>query len=587
MSPLRAQSPVLLVLTLASFAGCDPDPSDDTSPQGYAPDLHCPGDPSGGCDAVEGAPLLAGAAKASIVPDCYEIWLPEGDDYMYTEGTDAFEDCGCDRLCPEHDGYPGPDQGEGDGELQAVWLAGFGNTRAATGVRGAEHGPRGAGDGLWARALVLEQGETTLAIVTLDLIGVFHDHVDAMKLALDDAGLSVDHLLIHSLHNHEGPDTMGMWGQSIVKSGVNPDYTVQVRETVVDVVGEALADLREVELTAGEVDVSGYSAEKGVNNVIRDSRDPWVVDETLAALRLAEPGGRTVATVVAWDNHPEAMSDENTLMTSDYVHALRETVESGVAWDDHEREGVGGLCLFINGALGGMMTPLGVAPTDPDGQTWSSTGWEKTDTIGQLLGEMALDAIEGGSLHAEPQLSFAVQGFELPVENHGFQAMMSIGIFDRVPGCYDPEEDIDEDNLPCLATEVGLIELGGVRMLSIPGELLPELAVGGYDGSHVNAPGHELLDPGNEYPPDLDAAPEGPYLLERLGGEVSFIIGLGNDEVGYIIPPYDFVLNEDVPWLLEAGGDHYEETNSLGPETAPLIEAQADLLIGFMDGQGD
>ena len=573
----------LLIVASACVTGCPPDTSDDTSPQGYTPDLHCPGDPSGGCDPVDGAPLLAGAAKASVVPDCYEVWLPEEGDYMYSVGTDAFEDCGCDRLCPDDDGYPGADEGEGDGELQAVWLAGFGNTRAATGVRGAEYGPRGEGDGLWARALVLEQGETTLAIVTLDLIGVFHDQVDLMAAALADAGHEVDHLLIHSLHNHEGPDTMGMWGQSIVKSGVNPDYTVQVRETVVEVVGEALAELQEVELRAGEVDVSTYNAEKGLNNVIRDGRDPWIIDETLAALHLATPAGDTVATVVAWDNHPEAMSDENTLMTSDYVHALRETVESGVAWDSYQREGVGGLCLFINGALGGMMTPLGVQPTDPDGDTWGSTGWEKTDTIGQLLGEMALDAIEGGSLQDDPQLSFAVQGFELPVENHGFQAMMSIGIFDREPGCYDPEEDIDEDNMPCLPTEVGLVELGSVRMLSIPGELLPEIGIGGYDGSRINIPGQELVDPDNSNPPELDAAPEGPYLLERLGGEINFVVGLGNDEVGYIIPPYNFVLNDDVPWLLEAGGDHYEETNSLGAETAPLIEEQADLLIGFMD----
>ncbi len=575
-----------LSLALMGFLGllaCDGDTSDDTSPAPFVPEKACPGDPSGDCEPVDGAALLAGTAKATIVPDCYEIWLPEGDDYMYSEGTDDFLDCGCDRLCPDDPGYPGEDEGEGDGELQAVWMAGFGNTRAATGVRGVEHGLRGDNDGLWARAVVLEQGNTTLAIVTLDLIGIFHDQVDDMAAGLAEAGHQIDHLLVHSSHAHEGPDTMGMWGQSLVRSGVNPDYTVQVNDTVVEVVGQALGELREVELSVGEVDVASYSEEKGVNNVIRDSRDPWVVDNSLAALHLTEPEGTTVATLVAWDNHPEAMSDENTLMTSDFVHALRETVESGVEWDSYDREGVGGLCLFLNGAVGGMMTPLGVHPTDPDGNTWSG-GWEKTDVIGQLLGEMALDAVEGAQPAADPQLSFVVEGFELPVENHGFQAMMSIGIFDREVGCYDPEEDIDEDNTPCMVSEVGIVELGPVRMLSIPGELLPELANGGYDGSLVNAPEHELVDPGNEHPPDLDNAPEGPYLLDKLGGEVGFVIGLANDEIGYIIPPYNFVLNEDVPWLLEAGGDHYEETNSIGPETAPLIEEQVDLLLGFMDG---
>ncbi len=289
-----------------------------------------------------------------------------------------------------------------------------------------------------------------------------------------------------------------------------------------------------------------------------------------------------MATLVAWDNHPEAMSSHNTLLTSDFVHALRETVESGVSWQSYQREGLGGLCLFLNGAVGGMMTPLGVEPTDPDGTTWPSNGWEKTDAIGQMLGEMALDALDGAPVRESPELRFAVQGMELPVENHGFQAMMAIGIFDRTAGCYDPEEDIDEDNTPCLFSELSVVELGPVRILGIPGELLPELAIGGYDGSQIHSPSQMLVDDGNENPPDLSAAPEGPYLQERLGGEYPWVLGLANDEIGYIIPPYDFVLHDSVPWLMEAEGDHYEETNSLGPQTAPLIEAQADQLIEFM-----
>ncbi len=574
---------VLSCLIPLFHVSCDSDPADDTAPAAFAPELYCPGDPSGVCDAEPGADLLAGAAKASIIPDCWEVWLPEGDDYMYTTGTDAFLDCGCDQLCEGDEGWPGADEGEGDGELQAVWIAGFGNTRAATGVRDASHGLRGDNDGLWARSVVLQQGDTTLAVVALDLIGVFHDEVDAMAVGLAEAGHDLDHLLVHSTHNHEGPDTMGMWGKNITTSGVNPDYRLQIRETVIEVVGQALGELTPVEMTVGEVDVSGYSAEKGVNNVIKDGRDPWIIDEMLGAMRLADADGDTVATIVSWGNHPEALADENTLLSSDFVHALRETVESGVSWQSHDRAGLGGVCLYLNAAVGGMMTPLGVHPTDPDGETWSS-GFEKTDAIGQLLGEMALDAIEGGQAAADPQLSFFVQGFDFPVINHGFQAMMSIGIFDREVGCYDSEEDIDEDNQPCIASEVGVIELGPVRMLAVPGELLPELAIGGYDGSRVNSPGHDIVDPDNSNPPDLESAPEGPYLLDQLGGDYRWIVGLANDEVGYIIPPYNFVLNESVPWLLEAGGDHYEETNSLGAETAPILEGWAQQLLEFEAG---
>jgi hypothetical protein len=64
-----------------------------------------------------------------------------------------------------------------------------------------------------------------------------------------------------------------------------------------------------------------------------------------------------------------------------------------------------------------------------------------------------------------------------------------------------------------------------------------------------------------------------------MAGEYNWIIGLGNDEVGYIIPPYNFQLHESTPYLQDADGDHYEETNSLGPETAPLIEDAVTRLL--------
>jgi len=46
------------------------------------------------------------------------------------------------------------------------------------------------------------------------------------------------------------------------------------------------------------------------------------------------------------------------------------------------------------------------------------------------------------------------------------------------------------------------------------------------------------------------------------------VIGLANDEIGYIVPPSDFVLDGELPYVQEAEGDHYEETNSVGPNAA-------------------
>lgn len=538
------------------------------------PDLQCPGDKSGSCDLDPSAKLEAGAAVLSIVPNCYEAWTDLDNNFAFKKGNDELLDCGCDRLCPEDPGYLGPDDGEGDGKLQAAWMAGFGNGRPANGVRGEGVGLVGDGDGLWARAIVLRQGNTTVAIVAMDLVGWFNGDVKAARQQLAEQGLEVDHLIVHSTHTHEGPDSMGLWGVDQFTSGYDPKLRAQLRATVVDAVETAFKELRPVAaLKVGEVDISTYH-DNGVANVISDHRDPWVVDEFISAAQLTDSDGQTIATLINFSCHPETLSDENLLMTSDFVHALRRTVEQGSTWKTAPgTPGLGGPAIYINGAVGGMMTTLGVNVTNPDGDSFQSASWEKADSIGQLLGEMALDAVANGDDVVDPSLRVINKVFRAPVDNGLFKFLFMQGIVEREVFENPRTKDMEID------TEMSLVELGPIQMLSVPGELLPELAVGGYDGSRINAPGVPLIDPNNPNPPKLDQAPAGPYIKDRMPGMYPWLIGLGNDELGYIIPEYNFELDPAKPYTEEAEGDHYEETNSLGPHMAGLVDKYADLLI--------
>ena len=112
-----------------------------------------------------------------------------------------------------------------------------------------------------------------------------------------------------------------------------------------------------------------------------------------------------------------------------------------------------------------------------------------------------------------------------------------------------------------LKSELSYFEIDSFKILMLPGELFPELAYGGYLEAEESATGLS---------PEVNPRP----LAEIAGSDVMFI-GLANDEIGYIIPPNDFLLNEKFPYA-ENGRDslgrrHYEETNSLGPETAAKI----------------
>jgi len=226
------------------------------------------------------------------------------------------------------------------------------------------------------------------------------------------------------------------------------------------------------------------------------------------------------------------------------------------------------------------MTPLRVGFVDYDGVEHSASSFEKADTVGARIADIALDAMTtAGESVTAPTLSLRATSLRLPVENIGFQAMFLLGTLNRPLYDYDPNQPLDDANVPYVHTELDVVQLGPLRLLTIPGELLPENLIGGYDGGHVNAPGVSVLTDGNPNPPDLATAPPPPYLIDHFGTPHAWVIGLGNDELGYIIPPYNFELNASSPYLSEAEGDHYEETNSLGPQTAPLVLGAAEALL--------
>jgi hypothetical protein len=540
------------------------------------PEVVCPDPDVPSCASGDG-PLRAAASVRSIVPECFEAWVDEDGNAVFDNG-EAFLDCGCDRLCPDDEGYPGPDEGEGDETFQRAFIAGFQTNRLATGVRGSDEGLAGEGDGIDVRVLVLDQADVRVVVLALDTVGIFRPDVTRIRAALEDASAEVDYVLVHALHNHEGPDTMGLWGEGPLVSGYDSAvYGAQWREAAVEATLEAIGALEPVTaVRTASIDASvGQPGDAA--NLIRDSRDPWVVDPTVSVLSLEGRGDEPIATVVHYGCHPETLSSRNTLLTSDFVHAMRRTVEQGSTWRRAlGRDGVGGTAIAINGAVGGMMTTLGVSVTNPDGDTFSEPSFDKADSIGQILGEAALDALGEATEVEAPPLRVMANAFSLPVANPLYIFGFNAGIIER--------DEVTEDTPPLIVTEMALLELGPLRLLTVPGELLPEIAVGGYDGSALHTDSATLLDPDNPMPPALDAAPQGPYLIERLGpadGPRPWIVGLGNDELGYIIPEYDFVVADSMPYFNEADGDHYEETNSLGPETAGILESEADRLIDW------
>ncbi|MBI2362980.1 MAG: hypothetical protein HYV15_06330 [Elusimicrobia bacterium] len=449
-----------------------------------------------------------------------------------------------------------------DPHEETVWLAGYGASgRRATGVH----------DALWVRALVLSDGKTTVALATVDAIGLAREDVLEVRRRLGWEGTD-KYLFLAATHDHSAPDTSGLWGRFPGVSGIDPKRHARLKKAVADLVGGLAGQLREAELVAAR-------AQPDPAGLCRDSRDPVVLDNELGVLELRAKRGGSIGTVVRWSCHPEVLEKDNMLVTADYPGALCGKMEA-------ER---GGTCVFFPGAIGGLMTP------DADVSGPLEDDFKEMARVGEALAGHALKALAGKPLRLkEAAVSFSTRTVLLPVENARYLLFLpSLAGGHRLRDAdgrplsawkkwYLPLRQLvlfplPERLRPWVESEVSVVRIGPVRILGIPGELFPELAVGGYDGSRRH--GRPLVAPTNPNPPDLEAAPKPPYLREKLKAEHGFIVGLANDEVGYIIPGYDFQAAPTRSMLPKPPGTHYEETNSIGPRAAGIIIGAAEDLL--------
>jgi len=464
-----------------------------------------------------------GVAKRDITPDLSHIdpWTDvDGDNHFRPRRGDTYEDR------------------SDTGSFSAVWLAGFSNNRPAQGVH----------DPLWVRALALQNNGVTVVMVTLDSIGIFHDRYIAVRKALDPA-LGIDHVLFSATHTHHAPDTMGIWSRRPIFSDFDHAYLDHVLAQCVEAVEEAVGRLEEAEMAAAEawIEPEGF---------VRDSRDPQCVDQRICALQFVRPAdGTTIATVVNWGNHPEAVTRSNPLVSSDFPHYLRLGLEAGIP---HGAPGFGGMCLYFQGSLGGLMTPLGVeAPLRDGSGTVSDNTFEKAEALGYNVAQEVAEALRGPDAwrQVHPRLAVAARTILVPVAGIYKYAIM-LGLVH--PGYYWGGR---------ARTEINVIRLGDVVILTCPGELYPEIVEGQVEAL-----------PGNDF--ELTAPIESPGLGDFMGGRMNMVINLANDEIGYIIPKSQW--DRTPPFTYGREKAPYGEVNSAGPDVAPTFYREARRLLADM-----
>lgn len=541
--------------------------------------------PSVNPQAQESAPpktiqLLAGAAAKTITPadEKGRLWQ---EPYTDDNGNGRYDAPNPFNPSAAVDRYEDTNH---NGKWDGPFLAGFKHKKSyytATGVH----------DPLWTRVLILQYGDVKVGLVALDVVGYLYPEVLAIRKEAADLGFR--QLIVASTHTHEGPDTVGLWGPNPFTDGKDPRLMQHIRRQTLAALREANGRLQPARLTLAKTTLP-----ETFGPIIGDLRDPIVLDNRLTILKLEDLQGHTIATVVNGAIHPETSGGQGSLISSDFPHYVREGIEKGgFTLQGQSVKGLGGIAIYINGAVGGLMTTLRTKVKDESGNVLAQRSWEKMQRIGELIAGAALESLRGSTPATIRGLDVKTKTLMVPLDNRYLQTLITKNVIQRetyTNGHPVKPPAIGQD----VQTEVDLITLVGhtdtqdpeikpienpvAQIITVPGELFPEIALGGYledtDTCWKITDRKKSIDGiGKER---IAAAHPGtakePVLREFLTAPYWFLFGLANDELGYIVPANDFVFPTYSPGPVfgvdRCGSkDHYEETNSTSSKMAPLV----------------
>jgi hypothetical protein len=190
--------------------------------------------------------------------------------------------------------------------------------------------------------------ETEQVVVAVDHCLLWAREMDALHRAVcARTGLLPEQLLVVFSHTHSG-GLMDLERAQRPGGELIAPYLQQLAEKIAGIVGQGRGAVQEANISSliGHCSLAGqrdfWDAASG--QFVCGFNPAGESDDTVLSLRITDVAGRLVATVVNYACHPTTLAWQNTLISPDFVGALREVVE----------QASGAPCVFIQGASGDL-----------------------------------------------------------------------------------------------------------------------------------------------------------------------------------------------------------------------------------------
>lgn len=440
-------------------------------------------------------------------------------------------------------------------------------------------------DDMQVRVIAVDDGSGRgiAVFANIDSIGMSNYDIRNIRKALielmPDTKFST--ITVTATHVHSGVDTQGLWTNllpkllgNIVKNyvglgemtpGVDTDYMAFLTEKAAGAMKDAIDNMTAgtMKYAVKELDEDYFnnknrpSSDSLIQEMARFTFTPDVIDET-----------HRETLIVNYSAHPDIAGlavdkvDNGRQLSGDYVVHMGKVIEEA-----------GKNFMFFNGAIAGIYA--GRHPASDGVPT--ERRWNESQRIGRELGTIALNLTNseeviranadwetlnkemeiGGENYTlwfedweaatekelDPMLNVMISEAKIKVTNPLILLVGKLGLVNY--NVYKEGYDY------FIFVEVGYMEIGDVKVVMMPGEIVQDLIEGGSsltaDGSYS---GKDF-----EYP-----------CIDELFGEDTLCFGLANDAIGYVVPDNDYALA-----LIDG---HYQEMISLGVYAASSIMAE-------------
>ena len=164
---------------------------------------------------------------------------------------------------------------------------------------------------LYARALVMEKGDTRVAIVNIDNLGWPAVLGDKSRKLIK--GIPPENILIGVSHTHSAPDAYAFPNEK-GQNGADMEYLDWCVKQIADAVNEAVDNLENASLKIAVDEAKG--------KIAYNYYAPKLYDPRCGVIQTISSTGKVIATLVNYATHPEIIGSDRGILTPDLCGPL-------------------------------------------------------------------------------------------------------------------------------------------------------------------------------------------------------------------------------------------------------------------------